>query len=228
MTRLNKLSLALLVVSAGLTQPALAAAPGTFYLGGAIGSASNDYSTGKCNDDSLDVRYYIYTQTNLITECKIKSSGDGFKLMAGYNITPNFAIEGAYDDLGKITADLNDIYSGSTVGSVEQKTTAVTIDGVGNFPLGNGFVISGKIGFYSASQKSTDDMGDDDTTKASSGLHLGASAGYAFNHNLSARVEYERFSDVGATNVSDNFMNYKAPTFKSNIDLVSVGLIYNY
>ena len=228
MSRLNTLSLALLVVSAGLTQPVLAAIPGTFYLGGAIGSVSNDYSSGRCNDDSLNVISYIDNQNGVIAECSIKARDNAYKLLFGHYITSNFSMEFAYADLGRISASFNDVSMGRIVKSIEQQTVAVTLDGVGTFWLSNGFSMSAKLGLYTAGQKSSDDLNDDKNAHRSRGLNIGVAGSHAFNPNLSARLEFERYSDVGTTNVTDNFDNYKAPSFKSNIDLFSLGLVFNF
>lgn len=149
----------------------------------------------------------------------------GWKLFAGYQFNPNFAVEGGYVDLGKfsfsttVTAAPAGFTTGSLSGDVKTKN-GLFLDAVGIIPLQNNFSLFGKLGIYSIKTELSASGPSGSLTQSStdSDLHWGIGAGYDFNKNVAARLEWERFNDVGN----------KDKTGEANVDLLSVGVVYKF
>ena len=88
----NKLLVALLLT---LTAPAAFAIDGIYVTG----------SLGRSNVSGLKSSYDSFLSGVGVTGLSSteKNNDTAFKLMAGYQINPNFAVEGGYTDLGKFT-----------------------------------------------------------------------------------------------------------------------------
>lgn len=139
------------------------------------------------------------------------------KLFLGYQFNQNFAVEGAYVDLGKVTG--SGTVSGVPV-SGEAKAKTWQLVAVGIVPLANNFSLFGKLGAHrwdadaSASASGSTSTASDKGTDVTYGL----GGSYEFSKNLGLRLEWERFQNVGNTNT----------TGRSNVDLLSVGLRYRF
>lgn len=136
----------------------------------------------------------------------------GFKLLGGYQITPNFAIEGSYGDLGKTKL------SGSGA-DASLKASGFTVAALGIFPASKEIELFGKLGMhstktrYDASYAGYSESGSFNST----GLLVGFGAQYRFSANLTGRVEYEWLNK--GLRVADE---------KGDINLVTASLIYQF
>jgi len=126
-------------------------------------------------------------------------SGPGLKLYGGYHVTPNFALEGGYFNLGKSHSD-------GTGGTA--KAQGVFLDGVASYEFVPKWSVLGSVGVAQAHLKTSD--GSDD----SPALKVGAGLQYDVSKTTSLRVGYERyrftnaFDDkpyVGQTTLGANF-----------------------
>jgi OmpA-OmpF porin, OOP family len=108
-------------------------------------------------------------------------SGVGGKAFGGYQLTPNFALEGGFVDLGHIDD-----------GSGRVKVRGAYLDGVGSYEFAPKWSVLGRAGLVQARFKSTN--GND----SSPGLKLGAGLQYGLTSQVALRAEYEhyRFSDA--------------------------------
>jgi len=195
--------IAVALFSAGLiSAPALAQSQASgWYVGGSIGQME---AKDACDGVGIG--------------CDDKDTA--WKIFAGYQINQNFAVEGGYTDLGKVSAS-------GTVGGVsvnaKAEATAWELVGVGSIPVGNSFSLYGKGGFYrgevdadasaaipgfSASAQESDTNTD---------LTFGIGAAFAVNRNVSLRAEWQRYKDVGGSD-----------TGESDIDVMSVGLLFRF
>ncbi len=145
----------------------------------------------------------------------------GWKIFGGYQFNKNFGAEVGYVDFGKATA--NGVISGVAV-SANAKAKGWEFLGVGTLPIADKFSAYGKLGFFrwdadvsatasipgfavtaSASDKGTD-------------LTYGIGLKYDFFKSASGRLEWQRYKDIGNT----------ATTGKSDVDLISLGLVFKF
>lgn len=163
-----------------------------FYLGGGAGYAGQ----------RIDCRG--------VDSCS--NSTTGFKLLAGYQIMPNFAIETSYGDTGRTKASGNDA-------SASNKTKSFTIAALGLYPIGKEIELFGKLGAHRTKNRIHASMWgvSDSATLYTSGLLAGLGAQYRFTPNLLGRVEYEYLSravhDIDA---------------RKGINLVTASVLYQF
>ena len=99
------------------------------------------------------------------------------RLFGGYQFSPNFAMEGGYQDLGSVTA------SGHAA-----TVTAFDFSFVGSWEMGNRFALLGRVGMY---RSQTSGVG------TNLGPVFGVGVSYELTHNASFRLEWERFDKLG-------------------------------
>ena len=162
-----------------------------FYLGTAIGQA-------KFKNDTLDELGSLGFSTD--------DKDTAFKLFAGYQFNPNFAVEASYVDFGDFTADGNatiggDSYSANFDASVDGFGFAL----VGRLPIDAGFSVFGKLGLIAwdgdlkndyvvGGQRVSDSFSADGTDP-----FYGVGVEYVINQVM-VRAEFERYdmSDLDA------------------------------
>ena len=126
------------------------------------------------------------------------------KILGGYQFSKNFALEGAYVDLGQAKS-----------GNVTFGAAGFEAAGVGMLPLGgSGFsaLARGGLFIWKADLKAPGASTDATGTNLTYGLGLK----FDFNRDFSARVEWQRYKDVGDVN----------KTGQSDIDFVGASLVY--
>jgi OOP family OmpA-OmpF porin len=169
-----------LVAAALLAGMAGAHADG-LYVGGALGAPNysnlvNGYGTGDGG-----------------------GRGPTYKLFGGYQITPNFAVEGSAFNLGR---------TAPTPGSA--RVYGVSVDAVGSVPLGPRWSLLGSAGLAEA--RFTTPSGND----SSPGLKAGVGVQYDLSSAMAVRLGYDRYH---FTNAFDT---------KPNVGNTFVGLKLNY
>ncbi|MCE9641715.1 MAG: outer membrane beta-barrel protein [Betaproteobacteria bacterium] len=152
----------------------------------------------------------------------------GFKLFGGYKFNEYFGVEGGYNYLGQYTASPT---SGASVGKAVIKTDAWNVFAVGTVPLPANFSLFGKLGVSSNYSKmnfssnggafATNDAG----TARKTSVAWGLGGAYAFNKNVSVRIEYEDFGKAGETN---NAFTTATKTSDSKPRLISAGVVYTF
>ena len=140
------------------------------------------------------------------------------ELYAGYNFTSRFSLEAAYTDLG-VTASVTD----GTI-SGKQTTKGLSLSLLGKIPLSHRISLYGKAGLYrwdsrsQINQQTAKNRGNDAT--------VGVGLEYKMNRRASARLSWDRYNNVGTnTALLDNS---GAKTLNVDVDVVSVGLQYNF
>ncbi len=145
----------------------------------------------------------------------------GWKIFGGYQINKHFGAELGYVDLGQATA-------AGTVGGVTVnasiKATAWELMGVGTLPIADNFSAYGKLGFFRWDAEATASVAvpgafavgslSDTGTDFTYGLGLK----YHFTKNIAARVEWQRYTNVGNG----------AGNGKSDVDLLSLGVVFKF
>jgi OmpA-OmpF porin, OOP family len=144
----------------------------------------------------------------------------GFKIFGGYQINPNFSVEGGYFDLGKFGYTATTVPAGTLNGDIKVK--GLNLDLVGTVPVTDKFSAFGRAGLNYAQAKDTFTstgavrVVNANPSKSGTNYKFGLGVQYAINDALSVRGEAERYR------VNDAVGN------KGHIDLLSVGLIYRF
>lgn len=157
-----------------------------FYAGASVGQSSADV----CGD-LLAVG---------ATGCD--DNDTGWKLFGGYNLSENFAVEGAWVDLGEVSASV-----GATALGVE--LDGFVIDAKATLPINDQFGIFGKLGFimWNADGTGAASGTDDDGTDFAFGL----GAQYMLTDQFGLVGEWERFDLDG-----------------DDVDLLSIGAMMKF
>jgi len=195
---MKKTIMALGIAAAATALPAAAQQTQHFYAGLSLGQS-------KFGDECNQLPGF---------SCDDKDTA--FRIFGGYQFHPNIGVELGYADLGK--AKFSTSGSGGSV-SGEEKFTAWDLVAVGSYPIGTGFSVFGKLGLYYGKAEasanaaigafgasaSASDTGTDFT--------YGLGAGFDFNKNIGARVEWQRYNGFSDA---------------SNLDVLSVGVLYRF
>ena len=195
----------------------LAAAEPGWYVGLSGGQSNADTDGGELDS--------TFRSLGFTSSSSMDDKDTGWKLFAGYQFNPYFAVEGGYVDLGEfsfsttVTAAPAGYTTGSLSGNVKTKN-GFLVDAVGIWPATDKVSVFGKLGMYSIKTELSASGPSGSLTESStdSDLHWGIGAGYDFNKNVGARLEWERFNDVGN----------KDKTGEANVDLLSVGIVYKF
>jgi len=155
--------------------------------------------------------------TTGVTNSSVKDTGTGIKLGGGYAFNRNFAVEGAYVDLGKATV------SGTFLGvnfSDTRKASGLVVVGVGMLPLGNQFTLLGRAGVINATVKEDASAGgfsaSDKSTKVKTTFGIGAS--YGFTPQFAVRADFDTYRKLGDSNT----------TGEGTVDMISIGVVYKF
>lgn len=137
-----------------------------------------------------------------------------FKLFGGYQFNPNFALEAAFVDLGDVS--YSGFFTGTPGGPVSGgriQNSGLNLSAVGVVPLGERFVLFGKVGMFLWYSEATDVTGGTFfySEEDGSDLSFGLGASMALGPRVSLRAEWERF-DI--SNV--------------DVDLVTLGFAYRF
>ena len=141
----------------------------------------------------------------------------GWKVYGGYQWTSHWGFELGYYDFGKASA------SATVLGvpvTAHGEATGWQLAATGTLPITPEFDVFAKLGIHNS---------DVDVRASAPGVSVSASgnstdlawglgAKWNFTRNVSMRIEYERFNDVGDSN----------NTGKTDIDLLSIGVMFRF
>ena len=132
-------------------------------------------------------------------------SSNTWKLFGGYQVNRHFAAELGYSDqLAKASAS-------GPGGTAQVKVSAWELVAVPSYPITDQFSVYGKAGLYYATSKGTSSAGAS-ASETDNGLTFGLGAGYQITKNVGARLEWQRYNDVGGP----------------NIDALNLGVLYRF
>lgn len=200
----------------------------TAFAGGSIfgGGASSDDSTGAIYGGAS-----IGQSSDSTCESAVDQAGgllgnmecptpSAWKVLSGYKIAPNLAVEGSYINFGDDSTNtvipvIPRINAVSNPASITSEATGVNISGVASAPISNTLNAFGKAGLMMWEKETTASVsrvGVNSATITQStktdgvDLSLGAGAEYKINDNWGVRGELEHFNglnnnlySVGAT-----------------------------
>ena len=165
---------------------------------------------------------------NATIDCNIEDKKTGWKAFLGYQVNPYLAFEAQYADLGKFTTSFTVPTGGpGTAVFASFRPTIYGVDAVGTLPIGGGFGLLGRIGYFHWKlQASTTvspptlpgivDPGGD--TSMGYNIDFGVGAKWDFSRHLGVRLEYTRYPKIGDSET----------TGKSDVDLLSASLLYRF
>ena len=122
-----------------------------------------------------------------------------FSVLAGHKFNSNFAAEVAYVNFGSV-----DLPLGATV-----KSDAMSLSGVGSFPLNEQFSLFGKLGLASTTAKGTGSPSESNT-----GVTYGVGAQFYFDRQVAIRAGWDMYK-IGDVNEEDE-------------DVMSLGAIFTF
>jgi OOP family OmpA-OmpF porin len=194
------------LIAALLALPA-AAQTSPWYLGAAAGQSKA--SSALVSDREATIGNG--NEPNMQTSSDLKDTAG--KVFGGYRLTPVFAVEANWTSLGKQRIENTfDVPFGQTgKGGVltDRKVDGFGLDLVAGWEASPGLSLFGRVGAFRADVTTdTTISGDTRFADGTEGnfrsvsqdetvLKAGLGAQYAFTRNLAARLEWERFFDVG-------------------------------
>lgn len=187
-------------------------APG-WYLGGNVGGTRADFKNDRINSLLTGQGFTVNSTTT-------DNTSTGYKLFGGYQLTPNFAVEGGYFDLGRFNYGSSTTPAGTFSGNT--RVNGLNLDLVGTLPLSDRFSVLGRVGAaYAQNRGSFASTGFvpayiGDSRRNETNVKVGLGLQYAISEALSVRAEIERYR------ISDPIRN------RGNIDMASVGLVYRF
>lgn len=147
-------------------------------------------------------------------DARVDGKDGAFKLFGGYQFNQNFALEAALVDLGDVS--YSGFFTGTPGGTVSGgriQNSGLNLSAVGVVPLGQRFVLFGKVGMFLWYSEAADVTGGVAFYSEEDGadLSVGLGASVAIGQRVSLRAEWERFD---MSNV--------------DVDLVTFGFAYRF
>ena len=183
------LTVALLAGAVLASAPALAQDSG-WYAGGGLGQAMHDVDcTGTTSCDDKDAAW---------------------KIFGGYQFNRNLGVEFGYTNLGKASA-------GDAVSTTTFKTKGFEVLAVGTFPINQQFEVYGKAGLFRWNLDAKDTVFGS-LSESGTDLTFGLGVKYNFTKTVGARLEWQRYNDIGNENT----------TGTSDSDFIGVGVVVKF
>lgn len=203
-----------LATLAGIASPVAVADDSGWYGGANIGQ-----SRAKIDDARITSGLLAGGLTT--TSINDDDRDTGYKIFGGYRLNKYFALEGGYFNLGRFGFTSTTIPTGSLTGKI--KLQGLNFDAVGILPLAERFSAFGRVGVNYAEAKdnfsstgAVSTPADPNPSKRDANYKVGLGLQYDLTQSLGMRVEAERYR------IDDAVGN------KGDIDLISVGLVYQF
>lgn len=183
------------------------AAPTNWYAGIGFGATSADVSESGVQQELAIFEGVPFGSPQGLGETWSSSKDDsdtGITVFIGYLINPNLAVEGAFIDLGDVSARASFSIPGIGTDTVAAKAEADGFSAavLGLYPVGAGSIF-GKVGFLrwdvDVSETITNFLGESLSLSGSdTGTDLLFGVGYQYMANqFGVRAEWTRYTDVG-------------------------------
>ena len=198
---------------AGATAPVFAQAG--WYAGLALGSSNVDLNASV-------VAVSGATSTNFVSDQR----DPGVKVFAGYRFNRHFALEGGYAWLGEFQATTQVTAPSTGALNADIRVIGLFVDALALLPIGERFAAYAKLGvlgsevrtFRATSGTATPAPGvSTNASTDAANLSYGLGAQYDFAKNVTLRVEWQLYADVGDSNAGE-----------FDVDLYSVGLLFRF
>ena len=206
-SRVTALAGCLLSISA---QQVAAAESERIYIGGSFGTARVDIGPA-ARDLENDLVALGFGSASV----RFDDKSTGFRLLAGFQVNPHFAVEGYYANLGKY--DLSVQTSGpATNGSGDVKVTGIGVDAVGILPLSPSWSALGRIGFFSWDAQSRFSLSGGGTTSEDAVIETGGDL------KIGLGIEWKLRANVGLRAELEHYL------FDDPVTFATLGLIYRF
>lgn len=182
---------------------ALAAISGSAYA--QVGQDRGWYVGASIGQSSMDIE-----GCGGVISCDDKDTA--WRILGGYQINRNFAVELGYHQLGDAKAS----FPG---GQVDFEANAIELVGVGLLPLANNFALYAKAGFYRGETEATGSnaLGSVNEKESNTDLTYGLGAQYNFNPKFGVRAEWQRYTNMGGEAIGE-----------SDVDVLSIGAVVRF
>jgi OmpA-OmpF porin, OOP family len=198
---------------AALVSPLAMAQDTGWYLGGNVGRAATTI-------DDARITQGLAAEGLATPSIDNQDRHTAYKLYGGYQLSPHFAVEGGYFDLGHYGYNAHTVPTGTLNG--DTKLRGLNLDLVGTLPLVGNLSALGRIGVtsirasdnFSATGAVRMPYASTSPSQRTTDFKIGAGLAYAFTPALSVRLEAERYRFKDAVGN------------RGNADMVSVGLVY--
>lgn len=161
------------------------------YVGGSIGQSMMD---DQCDGVAAGV------------SCDDKDMA--WRLLGGYQINRNFAVELGYHNLGEAKASFGGV-------EAKVKMSVWELVGVGMLPLGNQFSAYGKLGLTYGTAEGNTNFGAS-ADESGTGFTWGLGGQFDVSRNLGLRLEFQHYNDVGGSDGG------------GNVNVISLGAIWRF
>lgn len=205
---MNK-QLLIIVMAAGLGLTTAHAADTGFYIGGSFGKSTvSDFSSSDLNTELASL--------GITATSTVDDEDSGWKVFAGYRIMKYLAVEGAYANLGEVSADIISTAPVAGTANVQLENKAITLSALGILPLNDKFSLFARLGLnvwdteVSASGTGLGGTNYSDSEDGT-GVVYGLGAAFHLTPNLNLRAEWERYDFDG-----------------NDLDFMSVGLGWSF
>jgi OmpA-OmpF porin, OOP family len=145
-----------------------------------------------------------------------KDTDSAFRIFGGFRVTPNFAVEAGYVDLGRSHVDI----ASPVVATADFKVSGLDISAIGSMPFGSNFGGMARAGLFLWKTIPSVSSGgvtvSDRDTGVSATLGLGLT--YDFSRQFGGRLEWQRFFEVGND----------VTTGTTNVDFVSINGVFRF
>ncbi|MET0658207.1 MAG: outer membrane beta-barrel protein, partial [Steroidobacteraceae bacterium] len=161
-------------------------------------------------------------------DSSLDDSGNVWGLQVGYRWNQYVGAELGYIDLGKLAYEAEFFYTDGIDALLERDTLRVTSDGftiaaLGFLPIGERFDLHAKGGVYfadtrlrvKASLPELDESIQDENKESTRELFAGVGAAWNINANYALRIEYQRFFDVGNSEIG-----------KGDVDVATLSVLF--
>jgi len=160
--------------------------------------AGIDLGRSRLGMNSSDVDGALANQ-GVAGSSSIDNTGTAYGVNGGYRFNRYFALEGAYERLGSFDYSSN---TGSDTISGKFKANALSLSGVGIYPLSPAWSVYGKAGLArtDATLEACSASGAtpiDNSSHTGTGLLVGAGVTYDFDHAFYANAGWDRYAKVG-------------------------------
>ncbi|MCP5077064.1 MAG: OmpA family protein, partial [Psychromonas sp.] len=175
-----------------------------WYIGGDVGYASTDVDKGQLND--------FYDESGITaSSLDIDDADMSFSLLAGYQFSTYFAVEGSYKNLGERSvtfagesSNLDQFYE-SAERIYPLSTDGLSMAVIGSWPLTKSLKISGKLGYYFweadyTTNSGNTKVGSDDVS--GSDIWFGGELNYRISDNYQGYLSAERFEIDSDENIN--------------------------